>query len=492
MSPRSEWVASVSGSNQMQGGYLAGDRYQLRRATMLDLIRLAYNKDAGRIYGGPSWIDYDRYEIVAKTKAGTTSETLQHMLQRLLQERFQLAVKEDTRPMPADMLSRGKGELKMKAGSANASGDCTFARVGTYGNTFKVECRNVTMEKFADAIRQRLAAAPRALPVVDSTGLKGGWDFVLEIPTEFGATVAQAVEKLGLKCEKGNAPQPVLVVENVSEQPTANSPDVAAKLPPQSSPTFEVASLKPCTGGAGKPPWFEAGGRGTANCMPVGMLIMWAWGLEQWGLDSSNRPLGLPEKVANQYISITAQAPAGIAPNPNAQHNAEAMDTLYAMLRKLLIERYRMKLHYEDRPVDTATLAAVNPKLAKADPSGRTGCTRASVHYGGLTQYTCRNITMAQFAEQLRGLDPTLRLVEDATGLTGAWDFTLNFNLMATLDARFPNPGRAAPDGQASDPNGELLLADALEKQLGLKLQTRKRPAQGLVIDHIEPNPIGN
>jgi len=491
-SPRSEWVKSQS--NPLQGGYLAGDRYELRRATMLDLIRLAYNKDAGRIYGGPSWIDYDRFEIAARTKTGTSPETLQRMLQTLLQERFHLMVKEDTRPAPAYVLSRGKGELKMKAASANPSGECKFTRNGTYGETFKVECRNVSIEQFAEAIRPRLAAYPRALPVVDSTGLKGGWDFDLEIPVDFGSTVARAVDKLGLKCEKSNAPQPVLVVENVSEQPTPNPPEVAAKLPPQSPPAFEVASLKATCTGPSTPLKFEAGGRVTGTCMSLGLLIVWAWNIEQWDLDPSNRPFGLPEKTANQMISLVAQAPPGIAPNP--QHNAEARDVLYAMLRTLLIERYRMKLHYEDRPVDAATLVAAKPKLARADPSGRTGCTRESIQQtdrGAPVEYVCRNITMAQFAEQLRGLDPTLRQVEDATGLNGAWDFTLHFEVLATLNRNFPHPaGRAAADEQASEPSGALLLGQAIEKQLGLKLETRKRLAPVLVIDHIEPNPIAN
>lgn len=64
VSPRSDWVKTLA----MQGGFLRGDRYELRRATMLDLIRTAYNVDADKVYGGPAWLDYDRFEIVAKTR----------------------------------------------------------------------------------------------------------------------------------------------------------------------------------------------------------------------------------------------------------------------------------------------------------------------------------------------------------------------------------------------------------------------------------------
>ena len=58
-SPRSDWVKIQT--HLMQGGYLSGDRYELRRATMLDMIKTAYSVDADKIYGGPSWLDYDRF-----------------------------------------------------------------------------------------------------------------------------------------------------------------------------------------------------------------------------------------------------------------------------------------------------------------------------------------------------------------------------------------------------------------------------------------------
>src|ERR1017187_1596122 len=120
--PRGEWAKSMVWP--MQGGYLAGDRYELHRATMLDMIPLAYNVDAGSVYGGPSWLDYDRYEVIAKTKPGTRPETLRLMLQALLAERFGVVAKQDTRPLPGLVLSKGKGEPKLKAAEAGPSGGC--------------------------------------------------------------------------------------------------------------------------------------------------------------------------------------------------------------------------------------------------------------------------------------------------------------------------------------------------------------------------------
>src|SRR6478752_317720 len=80
VSARSDWAKN----RQTQGGYLNGDRYEIRRATMLDLVRMAYGVDADKITGRPSWLDYDRFESVAKAPAGTRPDVLLLMLQGLL------------------------------------------------------------------------------------------------------------------------------------------------------------------------------------------------------------------------------------------------------------------------------------------------------------------------------------------------------------------------------------------------------------------------
>jgi uncharacterized protein (TIGR03435 family) len=494
LTPRGEWVKSPV--YPMQGGYLAGDRYELHRATMLDLIRTAYDVDAASVYGGPSWLDYDRYEVIARTKPGTRLETLRLMLQVLLADRFHLSVKPDTRQVPGYLLSKGKIEPKLKAASDGPSGGCqSQISMGEAGVRAQIlQCRHVTMAEFAQTIRGRLSPGPNKLPVMDSTGLEGAWDFDLEITTggtDSATSLIGAVISLGLKIEKGTVPQPGLVVDSVSRQPSANPPGVVESLPAPPPPVFEVASLKPCNDNHSASPRFEASGRVTATCMPLATLIQNAWNLPLY-----IEPVGLPKSMDNQSLSIVAKAPPGVAPDP--QHNNAARDLLNLMVRSLLIERFQMKVHYEDRPADAYTLVAVKPKLAKADPAGRTGCVRQSQQNQGralLVRLVCHNITMAEFAEQLDGLDTQFRYpVLNETTLEGAWDFTLDYDGMASLNARFPQfAGRgAASDGLASEPTGSITLDDAISKQLGLKLEIRKRPEPVLVIDHIAEKPIEN
>jgi len=44
----------------------------------------------------------------------------------------------------------------------------------------------------------------------------------------------------------------------------------------------------------------------------------------------------------------------------------------------------------------------------------------------------------------------------------------------------------------APEPNGAPSVPEAMEKQLGLKLELRKRSVHVLVIDHIEAKPVDN
>jgi len=185
------------------------------------------------------------------------------------------------------------------------------------------------------------------------------------------------------------------------------------------------------------------------------------------------------------------------------------------MLQALLADRFNIATHYEDRPVDAYTLVAAKPKLKKADPSNRTGCKTGPAPVtrdpGDFTPppfvATCQNITMAEFADRLQsiGLVYFHYPVLDATGIEGAWDFSLTYSLVPpglagggggrgggqTKGGPAPTAVRGA-DGIASDPIGGISLLDAVEKQLGLKLELHKRPLPVLVIDHIEEMPTEN
>src|SRR6185503_1141912 len=113
--PRFE-VADVHNSPRVaqplqQGPFYGDGRYEIRYATMLDLVRLAYNVDPEKVSGGPSWLEMDRFDVFAKTSAGSP-EVRRRMLQSLLADRFKLTTHNDSRPMDAIALTAGKHKLK--------------------------------------------------------------------------------------------------------------------------------------------------------------------------------------------------------------------------------------------------------------------------------------------------------------------------------------------------------------------------------------------
>jgi uncharacterized protein (TIGR03435 family) len=490
------------------GGFLHGDRYELRQATMVDLVRLAYGVDADKVQGGPSWLETDRFDVIAKAPASTSRDTVKLMLQALLADRFKLVVHNDTKPMPGFVLSLGKGKPKLKEANDSGQPGCSppprppgpppppVPGVIPYN---ELQCRNVTMEVFAQ-VMPRFANAYLTGPMVDQTGLKGSWDFdvkwtskgALAAAGPDGISIFDAIDKqLGLKAEAGKVPMGVIVVDSVNQTPTGNSPDVTTALPPLPPAEFEVADIKLT------PPDYpqgmmrlqpQPGGRINIEGTPLKFLMEQSWYL------TDEMIVGAPKWMETERYNVLAKASTltdGTAGNLQLDY-----DSLLLMLRPLLIDRFKLKIHMEERPVSGYVLSAPGkPKLTKADPSNRTGCKEGPGADGKDPRVanpvlsrlmTCQNMTMAQFVDLLPGWvngyvhTPVL----DTTGLTDAYDFTLSFSAIGILQNNIV-PGQA-PGTANSDPNGAVSFPDAVSRQMGLKIELQKRPMQVLVIDHAE------
>ena len=153
-----------------------------------------------------------------------------------------------------------------------------------------------------------------------------------------------------------------------------------------------------------------------------------------------------------------------------AEQPVDDDSALMAMLRILLADRFKLAFHQEIRAVSALVLevARNGPRLEKAeDGSG-------SVTTGSGTSIQAKSITMRRLAEILSR--QTDLPVVDATGLEGS------FNLKV-----FWRPDHARPTVTGVDEAMERpTLFDALQQQLGLRLEARKMPVEILVIDHIE------
>jgi uncharacterized protein (TIGR03435 family) len=494
----------------MTGGILRGGRYDIRRGSMLDMIALAYTVDPATVVGGPAWLEINRYDIAAKAPQSTPQNDTRIMLQNLLADRFQLVIRKEKRPMPGFALIVPKGG-KPKLKEADATSGATRcvplpqkpAEPGTV-QPITVQCRNMTMEGFAEILRN-FSGDYLTSPVINMTGLEGAWDFEFkwyfrqQIPQagSDAITIFDAVDKqLGLKLDNQKVPTPVIIVESANDKPTDNAPGAAQAVPPAPPAEFEVADLKPSPddeprGGGG----FLPGGRVELRAIPLKTLIIIAWNLN----NPDEELVGAPKWLQNDsprfdFVAKTSTATAGPANAPQID-----IDDLRIMVRNVLIDRFKIAAHVENRPITTYTLTATaKPKLAKADPENRTSCKEAAVvardprdtNPTRSRLVTCQNTTMAYLAERLQAFAPGYihNEVENATLLDGAYDFTLSFSTMGFLQSN-TGAGRGGDGGQtgaASDPNGGLSLFDAVEKQLGLKLEKGKRPMPVLVVDHIE------
>ena len=193
----------------------------------------------------------------------------------------------------------------------------------------------------------------------------------------------------------------------------------------------------------------------------------------------------LPAWAETERFDVTAKA----ASDPSAPPlDAE---TVAPLLRGLLADRFKLKYHTEDRPLTAYALVSAKPKLKKADPNSRASCRSPTPGPGtppGSRVIACQNVTIAQFAERLQRLTPELtHPVLDRTAMEGTWDLTLTFNPSAGMSM-----GRGGAEAAASDPSGSYTIFEAMEKQLGLKLEKEQRPMPVIVIDHLERKPTEN
>ena len=201
----------------------------MKNVTLRSCLKWAYGLRDFQVSGGPGWVSSARYDISAKAGQPVGDAELRKMLRSLLAERFQLTVREESKELPvyALVVLRVKPELKRSSGTEPAGG----MRPGNGA----LEFRNTSMALFAERLANRPLKLDR--PVLDETGLEGGYDFSLkfadsmdtlkaaleDIDRGTGQSIANVIqEQLGLKLNARKAPLPALVIERAVENPGEN------------------------------------------------------------------------------------------------------------------------------------------------------------------------------------------------------------------------------------------------------------------------------
>src|SRR5581483_1614726 len=313
---------------QVRGPFYTAGRYEIHYGSLLDLISIAWGLEPESIYGGPSWLEMDRFDITAKVPPGSNPETRKLMLQRMLADRFHLVTHADTKPMPGWALTVGKKVLMKEAANTEEPGGCNLSvqqSTPAAGGAIQLPiisytCKNTTMAAFAAGILA-IPTASQYLnnrPAADQTGLKDAYDFTLRITpkvppnllvTGTQISIFESLDKdLGLKLEAATVPVQVVVVDS-ADKPTPNSPDVDKSFPPP--PTeFEVAEMKPsppATPGQNQQPTVKNGRIYLPNFTLRNLIQI------SWNLQNPDFLINAPKWIDADHYDLIAKTPAGVA-----------------------------------------------------------------------------------------------------------------------------------------------------------------------------------
>jgi uncharacterized protein (TIGR03435 family) len=229
---------------------------------------------------------------------------------------------------------------------------------------------------------------------------------------------------------------------------------------------FEVVSIKPNNSMSGSSHSHSDQGMLTGINLSLRGLILRAYGIRDYQLEG-------PDWLASEHFDIAAKFPESISSQGLGREKYLA--AFESMMQKMLAERFALAVHRDQKAMGVYGLVV-----------GKNGIRFKDVPAGGPsssdsqnTHYTGTGVSMDNVAAFLSSrMDmPVLNF----TGLKGVYSLTLDW---------VPE-SRQAKDDASSLPAGPSLF-DAVQDQLGLRLERRKAPVEILIVDHAEKTPISN
>jgi len=238
-------------------------------------------------------------------------------------------------------------------------------------------------------------------------------------------------------------------------------PGPTSTMPADADPSFDVATVKPTPEGVEGPRYSLRGRTFVAAAASLQDLIKFAYGVH------ASQIVGAPAWVASVRHDVEGLPQGEGMPNDRQ---------FKGMLQKLLADRFQLAFHREQRelPAFVVVLGSGTHRLTPTKAPGSLPV--AGIGPGGFYGV---NATTTDFATALQGAAMD-RPVVDLTGLTGRWDFRLEW----TPDlSQFG--GRAVPVGPPNA-NRPPALSTAIQEQLGLKLESKRAVVDVLLIDRVE------
>jgi uncharacterized protein (TIGR03435 family) len=200
-----------------------GERFRARCMPLLWLIGIAYNMSIRQISGLPDSFGSRSYDIDATCAHPASRKQMMEMLQTLLEERFKLRLRHETKELSVYVLTVARGGAKLEENKDGADLEARNSGAG------REAYRNFPMPIFASILVAQVDDA-----VVDKTRLAGSYDFKLEFTPERvgqgakdgheaaanpdGASLLTALrEQLGLELQRKKIAVEVLAIDHVEE-----------------------------------------------------------------------------------------------------------------------------------------------------------------------------------------------------------------------------------------------------------------------------------
>jgi uncharacterized protein (TIGR03435 family) len=273
---------------------------------------------------------------------------------------------------------------------------------------------------------------------------------------------------------QANGPQPLDLVRTTRE----TAWEIPAPPPPpklmaaDADPSFDVATIKPNDSGASQMQGLTMRGRdfATRNSSLVD-LISFAYNVQ------AKQIVGGPQWMDSDRYDIAAVPVQEGVPNPQQ---------LRTMMKKLLADRFKLTFHHEKRELSAyvLTVGKNGQKLTPTQLNGPLPGLGFRPSPGGIMMMMM-NGTLEDFTSFLQTLVLD-RPVVDHTGLKGKFDLHFTFT---PDDSEFNGHPPALPK-QTDAANSSPGLFEAIQQQLGLKLDAEKTPVDVIAIDHVEkPSP---
>jgi len=246
----------------------------------------------------------------------------------------------------------------------------------------------------------------------------------------------------------------------------------------ESSSLAFVVSIKPNRSGkqfwnlSNTPDGFSATG------IPVKSLILFAYQVKEFQLS------GAPSWIDSERYDIEARLDEATITTFKKLAPEETLERRRRMMRSLLEERFHLKVNHwtKELPAYALVVAKNGPRLVKSSdsPSGSREPGGGMIRFK-MGELTATGISLDVLADQIA--HEVGRPVVDKTGLEGRYDFTLDWT--SDRQALTAGPADSERPAQPVDPSGPSMFT-ALQKQLGLKLESLKAPIETLIIESIE------